>query len=273
MKNPFTRPALRADFGTVLITGASRGIGRAIALEIAPYCERLLITARSEGPLRQLKKELGGSKTKVIVHSLLGFASGQELGEKVLKAGGADTVILNAGISEDLPFLEATAQSLHREFDVNYFSALGLTQALLPSLLALPRPTLCAVSSLTASVPFPGNANYSASKAALFSWLRSLAAEHAQTSLRVCAILPGFTQTEIVPEGVTLLPAMTASQVAKESIHGLRSGATLVLPGWVNKVGFRMERTAPVTFDWLVGQLAPVLVPGWKTKGDDLAGK
>ncbi len=273
MKNPFRRPTLRGDFGTVLITGASRGIGRALALEIAPFCKRLLITARSEEHLRDLKKILGSSKTKVIVHSLDGFASGQALGQKVLEAGGADTVILNAGISEDLRFLEATSESLHREFNVNYFSPLGLTQALLPSLLGLPRPTLCVVSSLTASVPFPGNANYSASKAALFSWVRSLAAEHAQTSLRVCAVLPGFTETEIVPEGATLLPAMTASQVAKESVHGLRSGASLVLPGWVNKVGFRMERTAPVTFDWLLGQLAPVLVPGWKEKGEPLADK
>lgn len=273
MKNPFRRALLRSDFGRVLVTGASRGIGKALALEIAPHCERLIITARSEKELRALKKEIGGGKVKVLVHSLEGFASGQALGEKVLEAGGVDTVILNAGISEDLRFLEATAQSLHREFEVNYFSALGLTQALLPSLLALPKPTLCAVSSLTASVPFPGNANYSASKAALFSWIRSLAAEHAQSSLRVCTVLPGFTQTDIVPDGATFLPAMTATQVAKESIHGLRSGAALVLPGWVNKVGFRMERTAPVTFDWLVGQLAPVLVPGWKATEETLADK
>jgi short-subunit dehydrogenase len=269
MKNPFRRKALRASFGTVLITGASRGIGRALALAMAPFCERLILTARSEADLKAVASQIKGPSVHILVHALTGFESGVALAKKLRKFKGVDTVILNAGVSQNLPFLSATQETLSHEFNVNYFSALGLTQTLLPRLLKSAEPTLVGVSSLTAGVPFPGNANYSASKAALLAWLRTLAVEHSAEGLRTCAVLPGYTDTGIVPEGGSILPAMSPESVAESTVEGLRARKSLILPGWINQLGFRFERTAPVSFDWLVARLAPLVVPGWGSESGD----
>jgi len=181
-----------------LITGASRGIGRATARRLGREGASLILVGRRREALEPLRAELeaAGSNAWGLAFDLADGAEG--LVDAALElAGSLDILINNAGAYETGPVLECSDASLRRHFEVNVFSPLALCQSAHAALRASAHPVIVNVLSTLAHRPVPGTAAYAASKAALLSLTRSLALEWAEDGIRVVGVSPGVVATEL----------------------------------------------------------------------------
>ncbi len=164
---------------TIAITGASRGIGASAALALAAPGRRLVLMARSEDKLRQIKAavEKRGGQAIVLPVDLSSRKGAEACSESLLELsdGKLDVLVLNAGISNHADFLNSDLDAIEYELRLNYLSPLVILRRCLPHMVAQPDGghVIC-VGSLASLMPFPGEASYAASKAALLSLLRTL---------------------------------------------------------------------------------------------------
>jgi short-subunit dehydrogenase len=238
----------------IVITGASRGIGRQAALALAKRGEHLVLVARQLGPLEEVATEArkrGAASTQVVSIDVTEGASVETGARRIVEAGAVDVLINNAGGCIQAPFLQRTAAELEHEMSLNYFGAQRLTRALLPSMLDRGSGTILNVSSLLGAVPCPTTANYSAAKAALNAWSHALRGEVAARGVRVVVFMPSHTQTEGGQharfDGVPILPLeYTVEQLLYALDHKPRSYTTSpffrlfvwlagVFPGWAER--------------------------------------
>lgn len=180
---------------TVLVTGASRGIGRAAAIALAREGAYVVLAARDRQRLASALAEAGAGE--VLVMDVASDAS-VEAGVRKLVATGRvpDLIINNAGIYEQVPFMEQDPAQQRREMEVNYFGAVRLTRALVPAMIARGGGTVVNVSSLVGAIPCPGVANYGATKAALNAWTWALRHELGRHGIRMVVYMPSHTATE-----------------------------------------------------------------------------
>jgi short-subunit dehydrogenase len=203
--------------GRILITGASRGIGRATALALAARGDHLVLCARSEEELAQVAREAGG-RAEAVPMDVTDEDSVCRAVSRALAGGPIDALINNAGIYSQGPFLRQPEEQQRREMEVNYFGALRVTRAVLPSMIERRKGTIVNVSSLLGAIPCPAVANYSATKAALNAWTHALRGEVDPYGIRTVVFMPSHTDTEQARsttfEGVTVLPLdYTVSQL------------------------------------------------------------
>jgi short-subunit dehydrogenase len=183
----------------VLLTGASRGLGAALARELADRGSRLALVARSEAPLRAVADEVAG----VALVADLAEPSGREgLVERAEEAlgGPLDVLVNNAGVVEVGPLWGASAASVARQVDVDLLAPLELIRQALPGMLARGRGHLVSVSSLQSTTPTPGCTAYGASKAGLSHLHGILRLELAGTPVRTTLVSPGPVGTELWDE-------------------------------------------------------------------------
>lgn len=208
-----------------LITGASRGIGRATALHLARRGERLVLAARSEAQLRTLAEEVDalGGRAEVAVLDVTDDRSVADALAPVLASGPIDALVNNAGIFEQRAFLDQDPARWHREMEVNYFGALRVTRAVLPAMIRRGRGTIVDVTSLVGAIPCPTVANYSATKAALAAWTHALRGEVARHGVRVVVFMPSHTDTEQAMTSTRFdgVPALPVDYVAGQLVHAL----------------------------------------------------
>lgn len=189
-----------------VVTGASRGIGRAIGAAFARAGASVVCAARSSGDLDAVVGEIiaaGGDAVAVTCDvterlSVLGLRETVE-GDY----GGADILVNNAGVYRARRFLDYSLQDFHDVFEVNVFGAVRVTQALLPSMLERDGGRVINVASTAGKYGSLFQSAYNASKHALVGLTRCLALETASTGVRVNAICPGFVDTEMVDEAVS----------------------------------------------------------------------
>jgi NAD(P)-dependent dehydrogenase (short-subunit alcohol dehydrogenase family) len=182
----------------VLVTGASRGIGRAVARQLHARGARLALSARTHASLSEVLAETPGS-----VGLPAELSVPEEVEALVPRAkdalGGLDGFVHCAGIVRYTPVLEVTRAELEAQLAVNFTSALSLSQQVARELLAAGSGgAIVHVASTLATNPAAGTAAYAASKAALIAWTRSLALELAPDSIRVNAVAPGIIDTDMV---------------------------------------------------------------------------
>lgn len=209
-----------------LVTGASRGLGRALAQSLAADGWQLVINARDPDALREAAAELAGLTD---VHPIAGDVADpthrQALEATVRRLGGVDVVVHNASILGDAdegppalrPADDYPLDGLRQVLEINTVAPLALTQVLLP--LAKPGARIVAITSDAAVEPYEGWAGYGASKAALDQVFAILAAEHPE--LRVYRVDPGEMRTETYQaaepdEDISSLP------LPEVSVPGLR---------------------------------------------------
>ena len=177
---------------TVLITGASQGLGRALARLLAPRGYRLVLNARNAGPLQQLASELGAV-------AVAGDVS--EAAEEIAAAAGpVDVLINNASELGPLPMPRLDAypwDALLRVFKVNAVAPLHLAQLVLPAMKERGEGLIVNISSDAATNAYPGWGGYGASKAALEHISRTLAVELEGTGVRVEVVDPGEMATQM----------------------------------------------------------------------------
>ena len=179
---------------TVLVTGASSGIGEAFAYNLANRGANLILTARSEDKLRQIAKELS-ERHEIQVHVFPGDLSlldmPQRLWDDVQSASlSVDVLINNAGFGKCGPFLEYDYQSHQDMLNLNIKALVGLTHLFLPSMLEKGDGGVINVASTAAFQPIPYLATYSATKAFVLGFSESLWGEYHEHGLTVLALCP-----------------------------------------------------------------------------------
>lgn len=186
---------------TAIITGASRGIGKAIALTLASQGADLVVNGTSEDLLRELADEVNQKDRKCLIETgdIAGPAVAERLAAKALENfGRIDILVNNAGINMRVPTLEMSAEDWKRVIDVNLNGALYCCQAVLPAMIKQKYGKIVNVSSATAKTPHRNaSPSYGASKAAVNYLTQHLALEMASHNIYVNAVCPGPVETDM----------------------------------------------------------------------------
>jgi len=226
----------------VVLTGASSGIGRELALALADEGAVLVLAARRRALLEALAAEIGAAgraRPTVVDTDLSTAGAAASLGNHALSAlgGAVDVVINNAGANVTGPqSLISDSAQVRALFEINVWSPLALTATLLPSMIAAGSGTIVNVTSTVQAVPLPLLGYYAASKAALAQATRSLRLELAETPIRVLEVVPGSTDTALrdideLPwksSPPKTFPPVPPKSTAAAVVRALRRGSTRV---------------------------------------------
>lgn len=181
---------------TILITGASSGIGRATAVVCSQYGGRVVVTGRNEVRLTETLAMLAGEGHETVACDL---TSDEDIKTLVGKLSKLDGIVHCAGTQQTCITKMLDKATLQRLMDTNFFSAAVLNAALMKAKLLVKGSSVVFVSSAAASrVAEVGNAAYSASKGALTAYSRVLAAELAPRNIRVNTVAPGMVRTALM---------------------------------------------------------------------------
>jgi short-subunit dehydrogenase len=246
-----------AERQTVLVTGASSGIGLELAREFAAGGYGLVLVARSEKRLEELAAELRGrhgAEARVVARDLARPESPEEIFAELQGAGVAvDVLVNNAGFATFGPFAETDLGRELEELRVNVVALTHLTKKFLPGMLGRRRGGVLNVASTAAFQPGPLMAVYYATKAYVLSFSEALAEELRGTGVTVSVLCPGPTATgfsaraDMQDSGLFkgMLRVADAKSVARAGYEGFRAGKRIVIPGLLNKVGAQSIRLAP----------------------------
>jgi 3-oxoacyl-[acyl-carrier protein] reductase len=186
---------------TVIITGASRGIGRGIAEVFAKQGANIAFTYRSsDEKAKALEDELSanGCKVKGYKSDASNFEAAQQLAADVLEEfGSIDVLVNNAGITKDGLLMRMSEDDFDRVMDINMKSVFNMTKAVLRPMLKQRKGSIINMSSVVGVKGNAGQANYSASKAAINGFTKSTALELGSRNIRCNSIAPGFIETEM----------------------------------------------------------------------------
>ena len=186
---------------TVIITGASRGIGKGIAEVFVKQGANIAFTYRSsDEKAKALEDELSanGCKVKGYKSDASNFEAAQQLAVDVLEEfGSIDVLVNNAGITKDGLLMRMSEDDFDRVMDINMKSVFNMTKAVLRPMLKQRKGSIINMSSVVGVKGNAGQANYSASKAAINGFTKSTALELGSRNIRCNSIAPGFIETEM----------------------------------------------------------------------------
>jgi short-subunit dehydrogenase len=218
----------------ILITGASQGIGRALAVLAAGRGAKVLAAARSQALLDELRREAGGGATLETVQAdVTRPEDRQRMAEAAVRHfGGLDVLVNNAGIGATGHFAEAGPERMRAIMEVNFFGLAETSRVLLPLLRQGRRPAIVNISSIAGKRGIPARSEYSASKFAVQGFSDALRAELARDGIDVIVVCPGLTQTNFsrnMIEQKARMPmdhlrGMTAEGVAAATLRALERG-------------------------------------------------
>ena len=247
-----------------IVTGASSGIGREIALELARHGARLILTARRQDRLKELVDQvrpLGGQAQFVV-----GDITDADIRRAVVEAaqsfyGGLDVLVNNAGIGAVGEFRTATPDRLRRVMEVNFFAPAELIRQALPLLQLGKRPIVVNVSSVLGHRAVPGKSEYCASKFALHGLSDALRAELAAVGIDVLLVSPSTTESEFF-DALIATPApssprrraMPARLVAKRTLRAIRRGRHEIILTPSGTLLVWLDRLAPALAERLVAR-------------------
>ncbi len=229
---------------TALITGASSGIGRELARQLAPGARTLILVARRLDRLEAVRDELARPGLTIRCEAADLGDEAQVSALLAAFAGSGETVDLlinNAGVGDHGRFEESDWARVAAMLEINVLALTRLTHALLPAFVRAGRGTIVNVSSIASYLPLPGMAVYAATKAYVTSFSEALRAELRGTGVSVTALCPGPVDTEFSgiaerPGSRDSMPApaafkVSAAQVAREGLRAAARDQARVLPG------------------------------------------
>lgn len=241
----------------VLITGSSKGIGKAIAARFARSGHSIVINGRNLTTLERTRAELaaGGAQIHAAAGDICDEQSATEVvREAVAALGGLDLLINNAGIAMRGPFVDTRAEVWRRVLETNIIGTANITRAALGPIIAS-RGAIIFISSLVALWGFPQVAAYSASKMALDGLIESLRTETAGSGIRLCTVYVGIAQNDadksiLGPDGRdrSLAPrpgAMTQERVADRAYAAAMRRRRIVVLTFAGKMLALLVRFAP----------------------------
>ncbi len=201
----------RLDGQTAIVTGAGRGIGRAIARELAATGANIVVNYMTSADAAwELAREIEelGPKALVVRADVTDFDQVNEMVEKTIQTfGQIDILVNNAGITRDKTLRNMTKEQWDEVIYVNLGSLFNCTRQILPFMLERESGRIVNISSFVAQGGNIGQSNYAATKAGIIGFTKSLALEVSRHGITVNAVCPGFTETDMlmdVPERIRL---------------------------------------------------------------------
>ncbi len=238
-----------------LITGASAGIGAALAEELAAGGAKLVLTARRKDRLEELARRLAAkykSNTEVFPADLAAPSSPEKIFSFTKDKGiEIDLLINNAGFGRYGEFPSAEKQQLLDMVQVNCGAVVHLTHLYLPEMIARRRGDVLILASTASFQAVPYISTYAATKAFDLLFAEGLAEEMKPYGIRVCALCPGSTESEfhtVSGQEKFIRKTETAAKVARTGLKALAAGKSYVISGLGNYFGTHGERLVPRRF-------------------------
>lgn len=260
---------MQLDNKTIIVTGASSGVGEACARLFVCQGANVVLAARSAEALNHLAAELGERALAVPTDVKSAEDCTQLIERSLENFGSIDVLVNNAGFNARGDVFDVSAEALDQIIDVNLKGPIRLSRMALPHLLKAAQGSIVNVASLAGRFPLEGEATYSASKFGLRAFSLALAEELHETAVRVSLVSPGpietgFIMDEIdeVPDLVFSQPMSSADEVAQQVLRCISDG--------------KPERTMSVvsgmlaTAGYLLPSLRRALKPGLEAKGRKL---
>jgi uncharacterized protein len=262
---------MKLDNCNALITGASAGIGREFARQLAGRARSMILAARRDERLIELAQQMQREHPKLVVHirkvdlgdlgELQAFLEWLD-GEKL----EVDLLINNAGLGDSGLFAESDPDRNTEMTVVNVATLTSITRHSLPRMIVKHRGAILNVSSSAGFLPIPGSAVYAATKAYVTSFSEALRAELYGTGVSVCTLCPGPVVTEFQQvakrEGVkpNIGPqflVVTVEQVVRDALAAVEGDRPLVIPGFAMKVLMLVARLMPMPVLRWVARMSP----------------
>lgn len=262
---------MNLDGCNALITGASAGIGREFARQLASRAKSLILIARREQRLNELRDELQQQYPKLPVFlrktDLADFVQLNELlawldRERI----NVDLLINNAGLGDSGAFATSDPSRNLQMTLVNMVALTTLTRHLLPRMIARGGGGILNVSSSAGFLPIPDFAVYAATKAYVTSFSEALRTELRRTGVSVCALCPGPVHTEFQevakrpsaqPDTGPEFVFVPVEEVVRDALTALEADRPLVIPGFPMKLGMFLARITPMSILRLLSRLSP----------------
>ena len=246
---------------TVWITGASSGIGEALAYQFAKEGAKLVLSARRETELQRVAQATGLSEEEVLVlpMDMLGFEFFPEKVKTVINYfGQIDFVVQNAGVSQR-SYVKDTQFKVYRDLmELDFFSVVAFTQALIPCMTEQKSGHFVVISSIAGKIGVPLRGGYGAAKHAIIAFFDSLRAEIWQDNINVTTICPGYIKTQISYNALdssgekhgkmddNQANGMTAEVFAKKALRAIKTNKKEVYIGGTYEVfGVYLKRFLP----------------------------
>jgi short-subunit dehydrogenase len=253
----------------VWITGASSGIGEALALAFHQAGAKLILSARREDELKRVQSACGGEPTTRILPMDVTDAAG--LPGKTATAlslfDGIDILVLNAGITQRSRTRETDESVYRRLMEVNFFAPEAMARAVLPSMLARKSGHMVVISSVAGKIGVPMRSGYSATKFALHGFFESLRAEEERNGVYVTLVCPGFIRTDISLSALRgdgrkhakmdseLARGMPADKCARQILQGIaRKKKEIVVAAGREKTLVYLKRFFPDVLAKMIGR-------------------
>ena len=184
----------------VLVTGASGGIGKAIAMQLSSSGADLCLTGRNKSELENLQKIIGGN-CQIIISDLSNSEGINNLADQAQEImGQIDILVNNAGITKDNLFMRMSEDDWNEVININLNSIFKLTKQLIKGMIKRRYGRIINITSVIGVAGGAGQSNYSASKAGIIAMSKSLAQEVGSRSITVNSIAPGFIETNMTAE-------------------------------------------------------------------------
>lgn len=243
----------------VWITGASSGIGEALAVEFSAHGARVVLSARRQEELERVKNSCSHSERHLVLPlDMMDAESLPAHVETVLSHfGQIDVLINNAGISQRSLIKDTDLSVDRRVMELDFFGPVALTKAVLPHMLTRGEGQLVAVSSVVGLVATPLRSAYAAAKHAIIGFYDSLRAETHDAGLQVAVLIPGFVRTNVsysavVGDGSThgvldeqQKTAMPAPEFAQRAVAALAKGEERIVIAGKEKAAIWLGRLSP----------------------------
>jgi len=259
---------VRAAAGSVLVTGASAGIGREFARVFASRGYDLILAARSREAIAALAKELvatHGVVVKSLPVDLSTSGAAQSMAHGLEQNGvSVDILVNNAGVLFEGDFSSISLEDHLRLLQINVVALTSLTRLILPSMVQRRCGRILNVASTAAFMPVPRLATYAAAKAYVLSLTEALSEELRGTGVTATALCPGFTNTSMtrasrLAKSVPTVMFMSAAAVAEEGVAACLAGETICVPGVANRA---LTSGVPILPRRLVRMLGGLMTAG-----------
>ena len=250
-----------------IVTGASEGIGAALARHLVEHGARVVLGARSAEKLRALAEHLGEERVLAVPTDVTEPAQVENLVARAVEHfGGLDILVNNAGVGLYGPIAETNWEHFRHMWEVNFFGAVRCTVAALPHLKAR-RGVVVNISSVAGKIPVPYMAGYCASKSALNALSDGLRMELARAGVRVVTICPGTVRTQFrmsaFRDGKNLpvvfqqqeITGISADAVAQATLRAVQRGQREVVLPFRLRLAAEMRRLFPRLTDSVVWRL------------------
>ena len=248
---------------TALITGASRGIGKAIAIELAHQkIKKLILVSRNRQKLAEVAADIASLEVEVITLAI-DLTKPKDINIAIANAwrnhGAVDILINCAGVAHQTPFLQSQLPKVAEEINLNFIGMIAVVRLIAKRMATRKQGIIVNVSSLMGKVAAPTMATYSATKFAIVGFTQALKLELAPHNIRVIALLPSLTKTDMMRDLKLfkwVIP-ITPETVAKSLIAGIKKDSPEILVGWQSHLAVWCQKLFPRLLDRILLFTAP----------------